>query len=178
MNAPVRQPRVRPVVDPSPELAELLDKTLMRPGQEPLNVFRTLAVHPLMLRRCNQLTGTFIANGSLPARERELVILRVANRTRCEYEWRQHLAIARRAGLVDEEIEQIRLRPIDQWPADDRTLLAMTDELIDDDDICDATWNQLRVRWDDACLVELVLLVGCYRMMAGLMRALRVDVDA
>src|SRR2546423_12722776 len=99
-------PRIPPVTDPSPEVVELLGKTAISDGP-PLNIFATLAHHPRLLKRFNVLGGLFLGRGLLPARERELVILRTGWRTRCEYEFGQHTVLGRRAGLDDDEIRRV-----------------------------------------------------------------------
>ena len=45
-----------------------------------------------------------LIKGHLPARVREVVILRVAWRTGSVYEWGQHVRIGRDSGLDDDEI--------------------------------------------------------------------------
>jgi AhpD family alkylhydroperoxidase len=166
------------VDNPAAEVAEILDKTLLQPGQVPLNIMRTLAVHPPLLKRFNGFAGLFISHGQLPPRDRELLILRTAARTSCAYQWHQHVPIGLAAGLSD--VEVAALESTDQahpWPHGDRTLLAIADELLAGDDICDGTWDRARGAWTEAQLVEMVMLVGCYRMIAGFLRSLRVEIE-
>ena len=169
-----------PLIDPAedavgPELAETLKKTIVR-SREPLNIFRTLAHHPLLLKRFNILGGAFLAHGLLPAREREIVILRVGWNCRSVYEFGQHTVIGRDAGLTDAEIASLTTsRALGPWSADDQALIAMADELCGDDCVSDATFAALRRRWADAELVELVMLAGCYRMVSGTLNSLGVQ---
>jgi alkylhydroperoxidase family enzyme len=168
--------RITPVREPTEEQRELLAKTLVAPGGQPLNIFATLAHHPRLLGRFNALGGLFLAKGLLPERERELVILRVAYRTGSVYEFGQHTVIGRRAGLTDDEIRAVT-RPLDDgaWVEDDKAVLAFTDSLIDTDTVEDAEWAAVAARWDEPRLLELVLLVGFYRMVAGLLNAVGVE---
>ena len=55
--------------------------------------------------------GALMPGGKLPREETELVILRVAHNTRCEYEWGHHERLGKRAGLGVEEIERVRSGP-------------------------------------------------------------------
>jgi alkylhydroperoxidase family enzyme len=80
-------PRIKPLAHHPEDLAALLAKTLAAPSGEPYNLFTTLAHHPKLLSRFNALGGLFMAHNELPTRDREIVILRVAARTRCAYEW-------------------------------------------------------------------------------------------
>lgn len=171
-------PRLKPVANPSPEVAEILSRTLADDSGTPLTIFRTLAHHPRLLKRFNVMGGLFLAHGELPARERELVVLRTAWRSGAAYEWGQHVLIGRRAGLTEDEIIRVT-RPDHEagWPASDATLLRFTDELLDRADVSDESWAVQRERWSSAQLVELMLLVGFYRMVAGFMNATRLQLE-
>lgn len=169
-------PRIPPVDDPDPEQAELLAKTLMGPDGRPLNIFATLARHPLLLKRVNALGGLFMAHGSHSARNREIVILRTGFRVGSEYEWAQHVVIGSRAGLSDEEIERVRRPQRDgDWSEEDRLLLVAVDELSEVDDLSDETWRALDRRFETAQILELVMMVGFYRMLGGYLRSVRVQ---
>src|SRR5260370_22909657 len=61
-------PRIRPVAEPDPEVAEVLSKTLTDARGAPLNIFATLATHPRLLKPLNVLGGLFLAHGLLPER--------------------------------------------------------------------------------------------------------------
>jgi alkylhydroperoxidase family enzyme len=169
-----------PPVDPGsvvagPEVAELLEKTKLR-GGEALNIFRTLAHQPQLLKRFNGLGGAFLVHGRLPAREREIVILRVGWNCRSVYEFGQHTLIGRDAGLSDGEIASLAtVRAEGGWSADDQALIALADEICADDCAGDATFAALRRRWSDGELVELVALTCFYRMVSGFLNTLGVE---
>ena len=170
--------RLAPVeADPrdASELAETLAKTVFRNGPV-LNIMGTLAHQPTLLKRFNGLGGAFLAHGLLPAREREIVILRVGWNCRSVYEFGQHTLLGRDAGLSDEEIAALAtIRAGGRWSADDEALIALADELCADDCVTDDTFAALRRRWSDAELVELVALAGFYRMVSGFLNALGVE---
>ena len=162
-------PRVTPVEGPDPDVTELLSKTMSDDAGVPLAIFRTMARHPRMMKRFNVLGGFFLTRGELPARERELCILRTAWRSGCEYEWAQHVLIGRDAGLTDTEIERVARGG--DWSEADAALLRLTDEVLEHADVSDATWSALSGHYTDAQLCELVMLVGFYRMIAGFLNA-------
>ena len=173
-----RQARLSPV-DPEglvgTELAEILAKTAIRDG-EPLNIFRTLAHQPTLLKRFNILGGAFLAHGLLPARERELVILRVGWNCRSVYEFGQHTLMGREAGLSEAEIGALATtRALGAWSPDDEALIALADEICADDCAGEATFAAVRRRWSEPEIVELVALVGFYRMVSGLLNTLGVQ---
>lgn len=171
-------PRVSPVEDPEPEVAELLAKTLGDDRGVPLAIFRTMARHPRLMKRFNVLGGFFLTRGELPARERELVVLHTAWRSGCVYEWAQHVLIGGRSGLTPEEIDRVaRPERTGGWSAADALLLGAADEVLEHADLSDATWAALGGRWSDVQRVELVVLVGFYRMAAGFLNATGVQRD-
>jgi 4-carboxymuconolactone decarboxylase len=172
-------PRIPPIEQPDEAQREALAKTL--PGRDglPLNIFKTLAHRPKLLRRVNALAGYFPVHGSIPVREREIVILRTAARAHSAYELAHHRRFAAEAGLLSEEIDAaIDSRSRHEWSPEDRALLRLADELIDEQGVADETWDALADRWGDGGRLELLVLVGLYRMLAGVLNAVRVEGDA
>jgi alkylhydroperoxidase family enzyme len=173
-------PRIEPVdlddVD-DPELAATLQSALTIDGR-PLNIFGVLAHHPKLLKRFNLLGGYLLNKGLVPERERELVILRVGWNARAVYEFGQHTVIGRRCGLRDDEIAALTGDPGDHdWSVDDLALIALADELAADDCVTDATWARLSGRWNDAELIELLVVAGFYRLVSGFLNSAGVQLD-
>src|SRR5215469_3420885 len=169
------EPRIAPLTDPTPEVKELLDKTKIHQGPV-LNVFATMAHHPRLLKRFNVLGGLFLGRGLLPSRERELVILRTAWGTKCEYEFGQHTLLGRHAGLTDDEIRRVTEEAAD-WPEGDALLLQLADEIHAHHDVTDELWAALQRRWSPAQMIELVTLAGFYGMVAAFLNSSRVQLD-
>jgi alkylhydroperoxidase family enzyme len=130
------------------------------------NIFDTLVRHPGLFRKWLPFGGKLLS-GKLPARERELLILRTGWRCQAEYEWGQHVVIGKAAGITDEEVERVKAGPDDPgWDPFDATLLRAADELHDDACITDATWAALAERYDDRQLVEVTMVVGQYHLVS------------
>jgi alkylhydroperoxidase family enzyme len=160
-----------------PELAEILSHALTHNGA-PLNIFAVLARHPKLLKRFNLLGGFLLNKGLLPARERELVILRIGWNAEAVYEFGQHTIIGRQVGVTDEEISALtRARDSHPWSTGDAALIAMSDELSDDDCVSDATWELLAARWSEAELIELLIVSGFYRLVSGFLNSAGVQLD-
>lgn len=157
-------------------MRQVLEGTLNRDGR-PLNIFGVLAHNPRILKRFNVLGGGLLAKGLLPAREREIVILRVGWNARAVYEFGQHTLIGREAGLTDAEIAAICGVGDHQWAPADHLLLTMADELCEDDCVSDDTFAALAERWGEAELVELVVCAGFYRMVSGFLNSFGVPLD-
>jgi 4-carboxymuconolactone decarboxylase len=169
----------RPRLDPLP-LAEIDQETreLLGPGQ-PLNIFATLAHHPKLMKRWLVFGNHVLAKSTLPARERELVILRVGWLCRAEYEWGQHTAIGSASGLSDEEILRIAEGPqATGWGDFDRALLRATDELHSDSFISDDTWQTLSGHLTSEQLLDLIFAIGQYHLVSMALNTLGVQLDA
>ncbi len=144
------------------------------------NVFRTLLVHPPLARVLNAVLDPLLLNGTIDARLRELVIMRVAWVTGSVYEWSQHWMLAPMFGAPTEELAAVRnWEASDRFGATERAILAATDETLSGQAVSDATWGALATAFpDDAQRMELLMLVGGYQMLSGVLRSLRVPLDA
>lgn len=170
--------RLEPVENPTPEQADLLAPYRTFSGGEPFNIFRTLVRHPKLFKRSMVLATGLLVKGSLPPRIREIAILRVAWRTGSVYEWGQHVRIGLDSGLVQEEIDALASEGAEAtWFADDLVAITVTDELCTANDLTDTTWDAAIAEWGEQDLMELIFLVGNYRMLAGFLNAARVELD-
>ena len=147
-------------------------------GTGPPNLFLTLGRSRGLFRGWLHFAGRMMPGGKLPRRDTELVILRVAHLRDCEYEFEHHRHLARSAGLSEADVDRVVNAPASaEWSPRQRALLAACDELERDGDISDDTWDSLRQHLDDRRLIELVLLVGHYQMLATAIATLRIEPD-
>jgi 4-carboxymuconolactone decarboxylase len=141
------------------------------------NIFATLVRHPGLFRRWLPFGGKLLT-GKLPARDRELLILRTALHCRAEYEWGQHRLIGLSAGISEDEIDRVRQGPgADGWDPFDAALLTAADELHSDARISDATWETLASRYDERQLIEVPMVVGHYHLVAFTLNSLGVQLE-
>jgi alkylhydroperoxidase family enzyme len=172
-------PRIQPVTDVSDEVAAILGGGINSPTGTPLNIFGTIAHHPRLLKRFMNYAGLFLNKGLLPAREREIVILRVGWNCQSVYEFGQHTIIGERVGLTIEEITAVT-RDIGEhnWNDRDIALLEMSDDLCADNCVSQHTWEKLRRDWKEDELIELVMVAGTYRLVSGFLNTMGVELDA
>lgn len=171
-------PRIAPLDPPYADDIAAGFARVMPPGREPLNLFRTLARNPRVLGRL--FAGGLLDRGELTLAEREIVILRACARAGGEYEWGVHVAFfAARAGLSDRVVAATVSGAADDpaFAPDQRLLVGLVDALHQAADIDDGLWAALAARWSEPVLIELVMLAGQYRMISGLCRALRLDLE-
>jgi 4-carboxymuconolactone decarboxylase len=152
----------------------LLDPTRVE-GRD-LNIFTTLVRHPRLFKRWSGFGGYLLYRGELPARDRELLILRTAWNTHADYEWGQHARIARTVGLGDDEISRVIEGPVAPgWTASEAALLRAADELHLEAVISDITWDALRGNYDELQLIEICMVVGQYHLVAFTLNSLGVE---
>ena len=131
------------------------------------NVLGTFARYPALARGFLSFNNHVSANSSLPARDREILILRTGWLRKSEYEYYQHVILGLRAGLTENEIELIRLGPdAEGYAPGDADLVRAVDELIGSAQISDNTWENLSVRYSQEQLMDIVFCVGCYEVLA------------
>lgn len=132
------------------------------------NVITTLARHGKLFVPWLLFAGRLMPGGTLPRRDTELVILRVAHNCRCRYEWDHHVRIGGKAGLSAEQIDRVALGPdAAGWSEREQALLRATDELHTDGFVSDGTWARLEEFLGRTELIEVCMLAGHYEMLAG-----------
>ena len=136
--------------------------------------FATMFKHPGLYRNQLQLGLDLNQNGTLPPREREMVILRTAWLVRSPFEWGEHVRYGKQLGLTSEEIERIAQgSSAPGWNEHDRAVLRGVEELLGDFAVSDGTWETLAKSWNEPQLIELPGLVGAYTLTAMLYSSLR-----
>ena len=147
-------------------------------SQTGINIARTLAHHPALSEAWTTFANYVLGENTLPARDRELLILRIGYLCGAEYEWGHHSRIGRQAGLTDEEIVRVTRGPeATGWSSFDRTLVSAVDELHRDAEISDRTWAELAARYDTKQLMDVVFTVGQYNLVSMALKTFRVPMD-
>lgn len=139
------------------------------------NLMATLARHPKLARSYLRYSGYLLYGSTLPARVRELAILRVAHRRDCAYEWSHHVRMGREAGLSDTEIAAARTG--EAADGFDRAVIDAVDELDEKSNVSDRTWTALCERLDERQRMDLIFTIGGYAALAMAINAFGVEVD-
>ena len=165
------EPRIPPTTD-----ADWDDETrALVDGLGRMNIFATLAHHPKLLKRWLVFGNHVLNKSTLPARERELAILRVGWRCGSDYEFGQHTVIGRREGITDEEITRLAVESLDGWSDTDAAIVRAADELVAEHTLSDATWEQLGRTWSTQQVMDLVFAIGQYVLTSMALNAFRVQ---
>jgi alkylhydroperoxidase family enzyme len=172
-------PRIAPVAQEgcTQEQREIVEP--MKARGPILNIFRTLLNHPAAARAFLVWGGYILSRKStLPPREREIVILRTGFLCRSGYEWTQHVPIARRAGLSDEEVARIKLgADAPGWSAPDAALLRAADDLHREQFVTEPVWTELSRHFGEQQRMDMVFTAGQYTQVSMLLNSFGVQLD-
>jgi 4-carboxymuconolactone decarboxylase len=165
-----------PYTDPqaaSPEVREALE------ALPQLNVFKMLAHADTAFIPYLRLGGALLAELELDPKLRELAILLVAKHTTAEYGWIQHVGIAKALDIADEQITAIQHGEIQALCLDLRaqTVLHFTHEVLGQPRPDDDAFTALKQLLPPRQIVELLLVIGTYQMLAHVMTTLDIDID-
>jgi alkylhydroperoxidase family enzyme len=168
-----RLPYVDPATAPA-EVRSLLERLPVR-----LNVFRMMAHAEHDFRPLVGLGTAILGRQKLSAKLRELAILRVATLSAARYEWVQHVPIARAAGASELEIEALERADLNAecFGPVGRIVLRFTTEVVRDVKADDRTFAELASHLSPQEIVELILTIGYYMMIARLLETTAVDLD-
>lgn len=172
---------LQPVVPPYEQDVERLLAKLMPAelGYEPLLLFRVLALNTDLASRALPMASGLLNKGLLPARDREIVIGRTTARAGAEYEWGVHAVLfGPRVGLDEAFLDALVTASADWFSGDERLLIEAVDELHDTARIAEPTWELLRARYDDAQLIEFILLSGWYRTLSTLINSAGIPLES
>jgi 4-carboxymuconolactone decarboxylase len=135
----------------------------------------TLVRHPKLTSAYLRFSTYLLYGSTLPPRIREQVILRVAHRRGCAYEWTHHVDMGKEVGLTDADIEAARSGNADN--DFDRALFCAVDELDEKSNISDQTWAALSERLDEKQRMDLVFTTGNYIALAMALNTFGVEVE-
>lgn len=132
-----------------------------------LNVYRTMAHHPALLRAWTNLRNHLVLGTSLPADLQELVILRTGHRWGSDYEWAHHVVRGRQAGLSEARIEAARASA----EGADGLVLGAVDELFDKGRLSGETFARLEAIVGKTGVLDLMATVGMYTNLAFILNS-------
>lgn len=176
----VDTPRILPLTDAQTTLPQRFLLTAIRRigGLNAENLWRLMLHNFRLMRGMLGFASKMMPNGELPRRDTELAILRVAWNCRCRYEWGQHVDIGMRAGLSREEIARIPSgADASEWQPQQRAILLACDDMHGARQVSDDTWRMLKQHFNDRLLLELLMLIGYYEGLAGVLNSTGLPLD-
>ncbi len=144
-----------------------------------LNIMRTMAHAETCFRPLLRLGGAVLGKQSLDAALRELAILRVAALSSARYEWMQHVPIAEGAGVRPEQIAAIERGEISSahFSQLELAVLDFTTEVVEQVGASDRVFERLAAHLPAREIVELLIAIGFYMMIARIAETVQVDLE-
>ena len=135
-------------------------------------VLRTFANHPALANAFSPLNVHLLSTNTLPVKLRQIAIMRTAWITGAVYMWSSHLATSVNCGLSPDMYAPIQRGADDPYFSPFESLvIRATEELVYDRKLSDASWQGLTAEWDERQMLDFMFTVGCYAMVAGVMRS-------
>ena len=142
------------------------------------NVFRAALNSPDAAEAIGNLGEYIRFKSSLDPAIREIAILATAQELNNEYEWSQHIPFARNAGVSEDVIDAIRSgRAPMGIPAKDGIFAQVAKELLRNGNLSERTFQAVEHLLGPAQTVDLIVLVGFYSMLSGLIKTLGVELE-
>lgn len=170
-------PRIAPLDPPYASDVKSSFDELMQ-GAEPLMLFRVIARSERAWKKLR--AGSLLDRGPLSLRQREIVIDRTCGLTRCEYEWGVHVKLFAAAAKLTEE--QVRATVIEGasapcWTPAEAALIRAVDALHARATLQDEEYRALAHHFDEAQILEIMMLCGQYRTIAYVARGLQIPLE-
>jgi alkylhydroperoxidase family enzyme len=161
----------------APEVREMFEK-MENKGFPILNLYRVMAHCPQLGRTFLKLGNIILFKGAVPPNLRELAILRVGHINQAQYEWTQHVPIALKAGVSQNQIDALPgWENSGRFNAQERAVLRYTDEVTKNIRVKDDTFAAVRNFLNEEAVVELTTTIGYYGMICRILEALQVELE-
>lgn len=167
------------VVMPLPTDAELTPEILDRLSElPPLNVFRMMARTPASFKALLDFAFTILFGAEFDPRKREIAVLRVAHVTKSNYEWVQHVTVAKQQGLTDKEIEIIGTEgAVSGLDEEGNLLCRVADEISRDVRLSDEALGKIIELYGEQQAAELILCCSYFNMLSRILESTRVPLE-
>ncbi|MFI9508245.1 carboxymuconolactone decarboxylase family protein [Nocardia sp. NPDC052566] len=155
------------------------DLIALRQALPRLNVFDMWSYSAGTIRPVLELGAAQYAALCVPRPRRELVTLAAALAVDCEYEWFQHLAPARAAGVTEDQLDALRRGDFtaDCFSEEDQAALTFAAAVLAAPTVSDDIFTSTAAVLEPRQLIELVGLVGYYWMLGRVATVFEVEND-
>jgi len=166
-------PRV-PLAEFEPALKKRLDELW---GGMPPNLYKALANHPKVVAAWSEFARTLRHDSRTPRALREILILRGAQLMRSEYEWAQHLKMARKAGVSEGQIQELSSwRKSSLFNKREKAALALA-EAVTNGKVSDEVHAEVMRHFDHHDYVEISVTAAFYAMVGRMLDAMSVQLE-
>lgn len=142
------------------------------------SILPVMGNHPGLGMAYNHWGKQLLMANTLPTRQLELLILRVAWRVQSAYEWHHHVGYGLNCGITLDEIAAIKTYPKGHdWAESDAVVIEAVDALLDRHGIDDALWARVEQQLDIRQRMDLIMTIGHYVMTSWALSAFGVPVE-
>jgi 4-carboxymuconolactone decarboxylase len=124
--------------------------------------------HPELARRVEELGFFLKFEGALPRTVYQFIVLTIARATGADYEWQDHIAHARAAGLPGEVIDCIGSARTGSLPEPYALVQSILTKTTAWQVVPDDLQQRAAGQWGKRGLVEIVVLSGFYQMFSAI----------
>lgn len=163
-----------PYPDPERQSPEIRER-LVNIGS--LNVTRMMSHNEPLMQAYSRLGTALLLKGVLDPVLREAVILRVGQLCQSDYEWHQHVSVARAVGMEDSTLQAIANQAVERLEPKQQLAIRVAEEIHRDNTASEQTMAEVADVFSPEEVVELCVLVGYYIMTAGYLRSLAVEIE-
>ena len=163
-----------PYPDAKAQSPEILDR-LKRLGS--LNVTRMMSHAEGAMVSFSKLGASLLFKGALDPVLRELVILRVGQLCGSDYEWHQHVSVARAVGMDEETLQAMTDENFSALTAHQQCALRFAEEIKRDSGASAKTFAEAQEFFTPEQIVELCLVTGYYIMTAGFLLSFAIEIE-
>ncbi|SFP99634.1 Carboxymuconolactone decarboxylase family protein [Bradyrhizobium sp. Ghvi] len=166
-----------PLIDPETTSGDIRASFDRMPVK--LNIFRMMAHAQANMIPAMRLGSSILHKQKLSAVNRELLILQAAQLEGGAYEWRQHVPIALGVGCTQAQVDAVECGDYDAaaFSEAERALLKFGREVVENVRVPDAIFAAARAHFSDQEIVESIVALGFYMMMARVTEATETDLD-
>lgn len=160
--------------DPAAQPTEIVDR-LKRIGA--LNVTRMMSHAENAMVAYSKLGTALLFKGKLDPVLREIVILRIGQLCGSDYEWHQHVSVARAVGMDAATLDAVTRQDFAALTVAQQLAVRFAEEIKRDSAASAATFDAAREHFSPEQLVELCLVAGYYIMTAGFLRSFDIEIE-
>jgi alkylhydroperoxidase family enzyme len=164
------------LIDPNTASKPIADAFALLPV---INVFRAMANAETLYPYYSSYLLRLFQPMELDKALERMIVLRVANQSRCFYAWRQNVVVAHSVGVKDEQIAALEKGDVKAscFTKAQQVAFTFTDEVMQLIEATDNTYDAAKKHFSDRALTELLYVIGTYMFIARVIRTGRVPLD-
>lgn len=163
-----------PYPEPDKQSEEVRDR-LRRTGALNVNRMMSHAEGPMMAY--SRFGTQLLLKGKLDPVLREIVILRIGQLCGSEYEWHQHVSVARAVGMDSATLQAVTDKSFDRLTEQQQAAVAVAEEIKQRNGASPETMTTAEKYFSPEELVELILVAGYYIMTAGFLLSFEIEIE-